>query len=106
MNIRERIGENMKKYRKSCHLTYREVAQRVGKTSPTIQGYEKGNIKTLDIEMLEKIANVLGVTIGQLIEEKTFNTADSQIVVKLHHLSEEAKGRILNQIDYELKHSK
>lgn len=148
MNYRERVGENLRYYRKINNLTMKEVADKVGVTLATIQKYEAGNIKTIDIEMLEKLANAIGVTSRQLTgyqsgeeeheahlerimkretkwfaqyrelpyekqkivneiidalkeSQKSDTKEESEILRKLRYITDEARSRILNQLNYE-----
>lgn len=66
MNYRERVGKNINHYRKVNDLTLKEVANRVGITEATMQKYETGQIKRVDIEMIDKIANAIGTTASKL----------------------------------------
>lgn len=52
------IGNNIQKYRKFCELTQKELAQKCGVATGTIQQYELGKRKP-KFEMLCKIAEVL-----------------------------------------------
>lgn len=63
-----RVGKNISKYRAESHLTLKEVAHKVGITEATMQKYEAGNIKRVDIDMLSKIAAALGVKPEKLVE--------------------------------------
>ena len=62
MNYRERVGENIEYYRKQSNLTLKELAVKVGITEATMQKYEKGMIKRIDVEMCTKIAEALNTT--------------------------------------------
>lgn len=66
MNYKERVGLNINYYRKLSNLTLKEVADRVGVTEATMQKYEAGQIKRVDIEMLENIANAIETTAAKL----------------------------------------
>ena len=63
-----RVGNNIKKYRKEKDLTLKELADRVGLTEATVQKYEAGNIKKIDVEMLKKLSDALGVLPENLTE--------------------------------------
>lgn len=56
-----KMGNNIKKFRKEQQMTLKELANKVGLTEATIQKYEAGNIKRVDIVMLAKIADALNV---------------------------------------------
>lgn len=49
-----RVGNNIKKYRKEKDITLKELADKIGLTEATVQKYEAGNIKKIDVEMLKK----------------------------------------------------
>lgn len=49
-----RVGNNIKKYRKECGFTLKELSEKIGLTEATVQKYEAGNIKKIDAEMLKK----------------------------------------------------
>lgn len=63
-----RVGNNIKKYRKEKDLTLKELAEKVELTEATIQKYEAGSIKTIDVQMLKKISDALGVLPENLTE--------------------------------------
>lgn len=63
-----KIGNNIKKYRKEKNLTLKELAEKVELTEATVQKYEAGNIKKIDIEMLKKLSDALGVLPEHLTE--------------------------------------
>lgn len=63
-----RVGNNIKKYRKENGLTLKELAEKVNLTEATIQKYEAGNIKKIDVEMLKKISDALNVLPENLTE--------------------------------------
>lgn len=66
MNYRERVGQNINYYRKLNDLTLKQIATSVGITEATMQKYEAGQIKRIDIDMVEKIASAIGVSAAQL----------------------------------------
>lgn len=61
------VGRNIKKHRKEKGLTLKEVAERIGLTEATVQKYEAGNIKKIDVEMLGRISDALGVLPGTIV---------------------------------------
>lgn len=54
-----RVGNNIRKYRKENKMTLKELAEKVGLTEATVQKYEAGNIKKIDIEMLKRLSDAL-----------------------------------------------
>lgn len=63
-----RVGNNIKKYRKEKGLTLKELAEKVELTEATVQKYEAGNIKKIDVEMLKKLSDALNVLPENLTE--------------------------------------
>lgn len=63
-----KIGNNIKKYRKEKDLTLKELADKIGLTEATVQKYESGNIKKVDVEMLKKLSDALSVLPENLTE--------------------------------------
>lgn len=59
--FRERVGKNINKYRTQANLTLKELAEKVGVSEATIQKYEKGNIKTVGVDFISKLAIALDV---------------------------------------------
>lgn len=49
-------------------MTLKELADRIGLTEATVQKYEAGNIKKIDVEMLKKISDALEVLPERLTE--------------------------------------
>lgn len=71
------IGKKIKQYRKG-KMTQRELADLIGKTESSIRKYEKGLV-TIPLDVLEKIASVLGVTAVQLIGNEYFDKTYPEI---------------------------
>ena len=61
-------GEKIKIARKKAGLTQKALAQKTGLATGTIQQYEYGDYKP-KIEQLRRIAAVLGVYIGDLVDD-------------------------------------
>lgn len=59
------IHENIKKYRKLNDLTQKELAEKIGVSTITIQNYENSR-RTPNYETLTKIANALHISINDL----------------------------------------
>ena len=87
------LCENIKKYRKLKGLTQKELGLIIDKKEITIRKYESGNI-SLSVEMLNKIATALGVTINDLVENdkielkinSTFEDAFNQFITDKRYL--------------------
>jgi len=69
-------------------LTLKELADRIGVTEATAQKYESGNIKKVDVEMLKKLSDALGVLPENLTE---WDKEEYQKYRELKRGSDEAK---------------
>ena len=62
----ERIGENIRIYRRANRMTLSELAERINKSKATVGKYEQGAI-SLDMDTLYEIAGALGISPFQLM---------------------------------------
>lgn len=68
------VGENIRKKRKDMGLTQKELAEKVGVATITIQQYER-NVRVPKIETLSKIGIVLGVSWYELYPDVVDDSA-------------------------------
>lgn len=66
---KESIGKKIFELRKERDLTLKEVADRVGVATSTIQRYERAKIAEVKKPVLDSIAHVLGVLPAQIYED-------------------------------------
>lgn len=64
----EKIGANIKKFRKEQRYTQKELGQLIGKTESSIQKYESGATE-VPRSVLESIASVLGLHLLDLLDD-------------------------------------
>ena len=109
-SFKERVGNNIKKYRKEANMTLKELADKIDLTEATVQKYEAGNIKNIDVEMLKKIADALGVRPEQITEweskeqyleyrESKNATATAKLIKKYNQLTKGHQKAVLALID-------
>lgn len=67
------IGKKVRELRKVNNLTMSELAQKSGTASSYISDLENGKIKKPSADKLLKIAKALGVAMGDLMGEETYN---------------------------------
>lgn len=67
MNIREKVGCNLKNARKVAGLTQKQLAKEMGKYQPDYSEYETGKIE-LDYEKIVFLCNRLDITPNDLFE--------------------------------------
>ena len=59
------VGKNIRRYRKSRGMTQAQLAEAVGLTEGAVRHYESG-IRAVKPELLESIADTLGVSVNAL----------------------------------------
>lgn len=66
------IARNIKKYRKLNKMTQRDLAERVGVSIAAVSNWETGS-NSIDIDILFKVCDVLGVPISVMTSSETNN---------------------------------
>lgn len=83
------LQDNIKLFRKERGLTQEELAIRVNVVRQTVSKWEKG-LSVPDAEMLQKIAEVLEVSVSQLLgEEKEAEKGRDEIAEQLARINEQ-----------------
>jgi len=59
----------LKQHRNAAGLTQEALAERVGVRQATISDLENGRSRRIDLDVLDRIAKVLGVKPGELFEQ-------------------------------------
>ncbi|HBG1246776.1 TPA: helix-turn-helix domain-containing protein [Clostridioides difficile] len=109
LNKNKEIGKRIKETRENIGLTLKDVADRVGVATSTIQRYEKGEISQLKLPVLESIAKALNVDptwITKGIENKStkpsnesnFLSKDEKVLLKKYRILSSSEKEIINQI--------
>ena len=109
-SFKERVGNNIKKYRKEANMTLKELADKIDLTEATVQKYEAGNIKNIGVEMLKSIADALGVRPEQITEweskeqyleyrESQNANATARLIKKYNQLTKGHQKAVLALID-------
>jgi len=63
------FNERLKELRLACGMSQQKLAELSGLSMRTIYGYESGNHNPGSYEVVQKLANALGVNISDLMEE-------------------------------------
>lgn len=83
------IGYNIKKHRKSLHLTQEQLGKRIGKTTSSIQKYEAGKTE-IPRSVLEDIAATLNVHLLDILDDTSalewYDSRDNAIISLLASL--------------------
>lgn len=83
------LQDNIKLFRKERGLTQEELAIRVNVVRQTVSKWEKG-LSVPDAEMLQKIAEVLEVSVSQLLgEEKEAEKGRDEVAEQLARINEQ-----------------
>lgn len=67
MDIRRRVGQNVRKFRQTKDWSQEEFADQCGLHRTYVSGVERG-VRNPTITVLQKIAKALKVSAGQLLE--------------------------------------
>jgi transcriptional regulator with XRE-family HTH domain len=65
--MNKKIGNRIRAARMALGLPRREVGELMGLNESTIKRYEDGHIKGMSTEVIERFANVLGVSVAHLL---------------------------------------
>ena len=68
MDVRQRVGRNLKKYRKEAGLSQEALALECGLHRTYVSGIERG-VRNPTVVVLEQIAKPLGMPSWRLLEE-------------------------------------
>lgn len=80
--MKMQIGEIIRKYRKSNHMTQEEMAERLGVSAPAVNKWENGNSMP-DIMLLAPITRLLGISLDELLSfEKELTDAEAKEIVE------------------------
>lgn len=66
----EKVGRNIAELRKKCNMTQMELADKMGISFQAVSNWERGTSMP-DISKLPELAEIFGVTIDQLLGEKS-----------------------------------
>jgi len=66
MDIKERVGQRLRDWRKAQGMTQAEIGACLGISGPALYGIESG--RNLSIDRAVQIATLLGVTVDELLK--------------------------------------
>ena len=82
------IGNRIKELRNAKGLTQQSLARNIGISTSTIAMWEIGS-REPNLESLDKLAQIFGITLGELVDPKSFhNDKKNEVVV---YIPEECK---------------
>lgn len=84
VNVMVTIGDRIRHYRRRLNLTQKELAQKVGVSTGTIGMYET-NKREPDLQMLRRLAEVLEVTVGELVAGAEGGESHAAGKIAFHH---------------------
>ncbi|RXI49113.1 hypothetical protein DP130_06800 [Clostridium tetani] len=77
------LGDNIKKAREKLHISQRELGRRIGKTGQYISYLENNKSSNPSLEVLNEIAENLGVTVNSLL--KVNKTLSQELIDELEY---------------------
>ena len=97
------IGEHIKEYRKRNNISQREMAEMLFVSDKTVSRWELGN-GLPDIELLPKIAEILGISIDQLVGSEDMVDGDKKdSAIKLYKEETERLEAQLHEKEREIE---
>ena len=109
------ITEIIKKLRKSCGYTQKEVADILGVDRSTYAYYESGRIKP-DIDTIRKLSNIFRVHYTQILENEMhtqfsdsksqvfgLNNEEVELLTIFRMLSDESKKEVMDTVSKKIK---
>lgn len=98
MNVDEKVGRNIRKYRMAYNMTLKELAAELHKSVSTVSKYEKGDI-SLDIATFLEMARIFKVSpmaiIGEEPEEEKEEYTYAETIERLYMYSYDGIGKML-----------
>ena len=98
MNVDEKVGRNIRKYRMAYNMTLKELAVRLHKSVSTVSKYEKGDI-SLDISTFLELSKIFKVSplaiIGDEIAEEEEECTYMETIEKLYMYSYDGIGKVI-----------
>lgn len=94
MNERPTFGERVRKLRKDKHLSQNALAKKAGISPRTIFGYEAGTTYPRTENMLNRLADALGVCSEALVDGAS--SLDSFALIRADH-THETQARLMTQ---------
>ena len=88
------IGRNITRYRIAAGLSQRELAERIGKTPSAVSQYESNRI-TPYINVIEKIADVLGVTREDIVSDTALTAYEKELLDVARTISTDGQRQLL-----------
>jgi transcriptional regulator with XRE-family HTH domain len=91
------IAHNIKKYRKACKMTQKDLADKVGVSISAVSNWEKGN-NTLTIDCLFDVCNALDVPISKMTEADDFvlSRVEREMILNFREASTLDQIQVLN----------
>ena len=98
MNVDERVGQNIRKYRMAYNMTLKELAVLLHKSVSTVSKYEKGDI-SLDMSTFVELSRILKVSPLAIIGDETAKEEEecryAEKIEKLYMYSYDAIGKVI-----------
>ena len=86
------LSKNIKKYRKEKELTQKELAEKIGVSTITIQNYEN-NRREPNVETLTDIATALGINIKNLFESTITESNSYKLILLIEKITHNKYGK-------------
>ena len=101
MDANKKLGNNLRYYRKQRDMTLKEMAEKIEMSVGTYQKYETGNIKHVDIDIVNKFSNALDVPVPVLMgwaeEYEQLRSKIGKEALELASMDDENESEVVKQ---------
>lgn len=87
MEVKKLFGVNLKRFRKGKHLSQDQLSEKVGISVKHLSKIERG-LTFVSADLLEKLSNILGVSIARLFCTDNENIYDENVLKKFDRITE------------------
>lgn len=106
-----KIGQKIKSYRKSNHMTQEDMSFELGMTDASYYGRKERGLRMFTIQELIWICEIFHITMDKLIEidldeDEVVDEYLDQIIYKLRQLNREQQAKIERIVDRRIEENK
>lgn len=98
LSISERFRLRLAMLREARHITQQDLESKIGKDAGYISRVETGRIETPPFEMIQKIADVLHVDVGEFFFAEGLDETPEELVVAINAILPTSDAKELRKI--------
>ena len=98
LSISERFRLRLAMLREARHITQQDLESRIGRETGYISRVETGRIETPPFEMIQKIADVLQVDVGEFFFAEGLDESPEELIAAINALLPQTDSKELRKI--------